>query len=306
MICGEIKDEQNRIDLKEEVSSRRHVMHKTTGSRHGPISRLISPSDLGQTLKPFVFLDDFSIPSIGGFKGFGWHPHSGIATVTVLLKGQIWFEETTAKGIIETGGVEYFQAGHGAWHQGGPDVANSPADIKGYQLWVSLPESLENAPPLSKYLNRNEIPTVDGGKVRLILGSYNGASSSIPLEGLNYLDISLESGERWVYETPTQHNVAFLTVSQGDLRTVYEGGAQDDKGEQVKEGELVVFSEGNGNITVEAGRNGPVRFILGSAERHPHDLVCGRYSVHTSSSALVKGESQINLVGKQLKEKGLI
>ena len=54
----------------------RRIVHKTTGSKHGPINRLISPSDLGQVLKPFVFLDAFQTPAgvTGAFKGFGWHP----------------------------------------------------------------------------------------------------------------------------------------------------------------------------------------------------------------------------------------
>ena len=86
----------------------RTVTLKTEGNKHGPITRLVSPGDIGQLIKPFIFLDHFSMPSgPGGFKGFGWHPHSGIATVTVLLEGSIWYEETTSKGEIEAGGVEY-------------------------------------------------------------------------------------------------------------------------------------------------------------------------------------------------------
>ena len=56
----------------------RTIIHRTIGNKHGPITRLVSPGDLGQTLKPFIFLDAFATPANSGFKGFGWHPHSGI------------------------------------------------------------------------------------------------------------------------------------------------------------------------------------------------------------------------------------
>ncbi len=69
----------------------REIVYRTRGHTHGPITRLMSPSDLGEILKPFVFLD------LAGFDGrfapmpmgFGWHPHSGIATVTVMLEGAV-------------------------------------------------------------------------------------------------------------------------------------------------------------------------------------------------------------------------
>ncbi len=37
----------------------RRIVHRTRGQRQGPITRLMSPSDLGNVLKPFVFLDLF-------------------------------------------------------------------------------------------------------------------------------------------------------------------------------------------------------------------------------------------------------
>ena len=75
----------------------REIVYRTRGHTHGPITRLMSPSDLGELLKPFVFLDLFvmdgkmALPPIE----MGWHPHSGIATVTVMLEGAVRYAETT-------------------------------------------------------------------------------------------------------------------------------------------------------------------------------------------------------------------
>jgi hypothetical protein len=58
----------------------------------------MSPSDLSQSLKPFVFLDLFDDEETS-FPGFGWHPHSGIATLTYLWEGSVRYEDTTVAGL---------------------------------------------------------------------------------------------------------------------------------------------------------------------------------------------------------------
>ena len=63
----------------------RGVVHRTRGHRHGPVTRLMSPSDLGELLRPFVFLDHFDTAG-GSPSGFGLHPHSGIATVSITVR----------------------------------------------------------------------------------------------------------------------------------------------------------------------------------------------------------------------------
>jgi redox-sensitive bicupin YhaK (pirin superfamily) len=83
----------------------RRVVHRTRGRSNGPITRLVSPSDVGQLIKPFVFLDYFDIDP-KHMPAIGFHPHSGIATLTLLLEGKIYYEETSGtKGIIDPRGV---------------------------------------------------------------------------------------------------------------------------------------------------------------------------------------------------------
>ena len=75
----------------------RRIVHTTSGRRHGPITRLVSPSDIGELIKPFVFLDHAEVaPRPEPL--FGIHPHSGIATLTVVLRGGMVYEDTTGKG----------------------------------------------------------------------------------------------------------------------------------------------------------------------------------------------------------------
>src|SRR5205085_9985312 len=108
----------------------RKIVRRTRGNRHGPITRLMSPGDLGQWLKPFVFLDLFDMDT-ASFPGFGLHPHSGIATVTYLFEGSVRYEDPTgAAGVLPAGVVEWFKAGHGALH--GEACRDSP-HYRGFQ-----------------------------------------------------------------------------------------------------------------------------------------------------------------------------
>jgi redox-sensitive bicupin YhaK (pirin superfamily) len=266
----------------------RPIVLRTRGQRHGPITRLVSPSDIGEFIKPFVFLDLFDI-SAATAPLFGWHPHSGIATLTVIHEGAIEYQETTGvKGILSSGGIEWMRAGGGVWHTGA-----ALQQAKGFQLWIALPEALENAPSQSHYLSADQVPNEN--PARVILGSYGRAKSTIAARArINYLDVQLAAGECWTYQPPLDHEVVWLAVSEGTIRTP----------EPVSAGEFVAFEESNGALSIQADRAS--RFVLGSAAKHPHDLVLGRYSVHTTQAALVAGESEIQRIGDQLMAAGLL
>jgi redox-sensitive bicupin YhaK (pirin superfamily) len=266
----------------------RPIVLRTRGSRHGAITRLVSPSDIGEIIKPFVFLDLFDI-SAAAAPNFGWHPHSGIATLTVLHEGAIEYQETTGvKGILSRGGTEWMRAGGGVWHTG---AASQHA--KGFQLWIALPEELENSPSQSHYLAADQVP--EEAPARVILGSYGRAKSAIASPArINYLDVQLAAGERWTYQPPLDHEVAWLAVSEGSISTP----------EPVSAGEFVAFEESSEALVIHA--ESATRFVLGSAAKHPHELVLGHYSVHTSRAALVAGESQIQRIGNQLVAAGLL
>lgn len=266
----------------------RAIVHRTRGQRHGPVTRLMSPSDLGQYLKPFVFLDLFDADA-SAFKGFGLHPHSGIATLSWSLQGDLAFEDTSGRqGVLAEGGVEWMQAGGGAWHSGG---AGSSDRLRGFQLWVALPPALELAPAFSQYLAPDEIP--QDGPAGVLLGQYGSARSAIQATApINYLAVRLQAGERWRYQPPAGHTVAWAAVAEGDLQAP----------EQLRQGELALFDASEAAIDFEAETD--CSFVLGSAEPHAHDLVLGHYSVHTSPAALQIGQAGIQQIGQRLRSEG--
>ena len=256
-------------------SSSRPIAYRTQGHRQGPITRLMSPGDLGALVKPFVFLDYFEMAA-GPAHGLPVHPHSGIATHTTLFEGGISYADSTGKsGVLASRSVEWMQAGGGVWHGGGPTGGEA---VRGFQLWVALPPTLELADAHSEYLDGAAIPRDE--HVRLLLGSYGALTSPLPYEEpVTYLHVELRDGERWTYEPPAHHDIAWLAVATGGLRV---DGA-------LLQRELAVFAEGSAPIEMIA--QGDVELVIGSAAKHPFPLVTGSYSVHTSRAALARGEA---------------
>src|SRR5258708_32438701 len=94
----------------------RRIVQTTSGRRHGPINRLVSPSDIGELIKPFVFLDHAEVAPRPGNPLMGIHPHSGIATLPVVLRGGMVYEDTTGKtGSVPTGGRAWVKAAKRLW-----------------------------------------------------------------------------------------------------------------------------------------------------------------------------------------------
>lgn len=269
--------------------SPRALIHRTRGQSGGPITRLVSPSDRrADLIKPFVFLDRFDFE--GGDAPplqTGWHPHSGLATVTVVMDGTVRYAETTgATGVLPAGSVEWMRAGGGVWHTGSVE----PGIVRGFQLWVALPPELENAASESHYLMSQQLAT--DGPARVILGHYQGASSPIAAPPMTYLSVSLRDGEAWTFAPPAGHEVAWVAIMDGALRTPAP----------IQAGELAIFEPAETKIHFVA--EGATRFVLGAAPPHPHELFLGSYSVHTSHEALARGEAEIRRIGRSLRAEG--
>lgn len=267
----------------------RRITQRTRGQTHGPITRLMSPSDLGQMLKPYVFLDLFDLNLHDPRAGVPIHPHSGLATITVITEGDLRFEDARdGTGHIGFGGFEWMRAGSGVWHGKELSGGTTPR-AKGFQLWVALRSDLEHGVVDSQYVEAKHVPTA--GPAHVILGSYEGAHSPARApEGVTYLLVRLPRGARWTFTPPTDESLAWLAVSSGDL--VGETSASG--------GEMVIFEPGAQAINLEASSSSDAIFVIGSAAPHPHELHLGNYSIHTSADSLAKGEANIERLRRLL------
>jgi redox-sensitive bicupin YhaK (pirin superfamily) len=190
---------------------------------------------------------------------------------------------------VRAGGVEWMRAGKGVWHSGG---AGEPGWTRGFQLWVALPAHLELGASESLYQSAADIP--QAGPARVLLGSYDGAASAIEApSSINYLAIRLKAGETWRYAPPQDHAVLWVALGKGAIEASREA---------LDHGEIVVFEPGADPVEFKALTD--TEFMIGSAARHPHDLVLGYYSVHTSAEALQAGEARIDEIRDSLVAEG--
>lgn len=127
----------------------------------------------------------------------------------------------------------------------------------------------------------------------MLLGQYGAATSEIQAPSpMNYLSVQLKAGERWQYQPPQGHTVGWVALSAGGLLAP----------EMLRAGELAVFEASDQVIDFHAEAD--TEFVLGSAVKHPHDLVLGNYSVHTNRDALREGEANIQRIAMRLRSEG--
>jgi redox-sensitive bicupin YhaK (pirin superfamily) len=264
--------------------SGRGIVSVERGHKSGPITRLIDPDLLGRSLKPFVFLDHLDAVVSANF-GFGMHPHSGIATLTYHLRGDVNYQDSSGKkGLLRAQGVEWMVSGAGVWHQG--RIAENGA-IEGFQLWVALDPTLEEGDAHSMYIAPEDVAV--NGNIRILLGEWKGKVSKIPPPAaIDLLHVSLEAGESWVYPAHELRQQAWAFAFSGQILV----------DEMPFSKRLVVFDSTARNIRISARE--ATQFIFAAAERHPYDLVVGAHSVHTSHAALERSEERIRELGASL------
>lgn len=269
---------------------KRVIKYKTKGKNLGYITSFVKPGHLAEEIKPFIFLNDLNAPANTPKGLFSWHPHSGIATVSVLLQGELWAEETTGQRYnLKEGSLEVMVSGGGVWHTG--DLYDY--ETKGYQIWVALPPELEEIEAVSYYLQKEDIPSVEN--TRVLLGSYKDARSKVrQLHNLSLLDVQIEKGASWTFTPPEKHDVLWVAVYEGEL----------DANSILSKGEVIIYEESNLPVNFKA--NTKSRIIVGSAVKSKDAIIASRSSVHTNEAALKRSQERIQNKYEELKKEGIV
>ena len=127
-----------------------------------------------QDFDPFLMLDGFDSTNPQDYiKGFPWHPHRGIETVTYLVSGTMAHEDSLGnKGVIRSMGCKWMTAGSGILHKEMPQPSER---LLGCQLWVNLPATKKMVPPTYRDISLTDILVVaDKATVRILSGCYQG------------------------------------------------------------------------------------------------------------------------------------
>ena len=134
------------------------------------------------------------------WRGFPWHPHRGIETITYVLAGSVEHGDSLGnKGQMTAGDVQWMTAGSGILHQEMPK-GDSHGRMHGFQLWANLPSSLKMTDPRYQDIPSSAIPEVtenDGTKARIICGEFwESAGRWRAWPPTRYVDISVPPGKR--------------------------------------------------------------------------------------------------------------
>ena len=205
---------------------------------------------------PFLMLDDFRSDTPAHYlKGFPWHPHRGIETITYVTKGDVEHGDSLGNsGVISSGDVQWMTAGSGIIHQEMPKGDENGA-MHGFQLWANLPAAQKMMAPRYRDITADRIPTVElenGVMVKVIAGTLGGAQG--PMDDIvidpEYLDCTVPAGITFVHQTDPAYT-AFIYVIGGN-------GSTD--GQAIENGELVLFEQGE-QLAVSAADE-TLRFLL--------------------------------------------
>lgn len=206
---------------------------------------------------PFLMLDSFDSENPEDYiKGFPFHPHRGIETITYLVKGEIEHQDSLGnKGTIRSGQSQWMTAGSGIMHQEMPQACER---MLGLQLWLNLPAAEKMDQPVYFDITEDMVAEVktDSGVVRVLAGEFEGKKGAQPhhIQATIY-DVFVEAGKQITLPTKAEDNVfVFLIEGAGVIeeRTIAEKTA-------------VLFGEGD-EITVAATQEAPLRFIYCSGK----------------------------------------
>jgi redox-sensitive bicupin YhaK (pirin superfamily) len=216
-----------------------------------------------------------SVRTIPSIKGFPWHPHRGIETITYVLKGDVEHGDSMGnKGVISSGDTQWMTAGSGIIHQEMPK-GDAAGFMEGFQLWANLPRSQKMMAPRYRDVKREQVPEVElenGAKIKIICGTVDGREG--PVRDIvidpEYLDVTVPSKSELIHKTKRGHTVfAYVIGGKGLFCNEKDPYAYDVGGVNyfdmqrepfVRNGMLVLFGDGD-DVTVTT-QGDAVRFLL--------------------------------------------
>lgn len=176
-----------------------------------------------ETYDPILMLDSFDSTNPEEYTaGFPMHPHRGIETISLVVKGNMVHKDSLGNedGITD-GEVQWMTAGSGILHE---EKLPASDRMLGVQLWLNMPQKYKMAPPEYHSIKKEEIKEIpiDGGILRLISGQYKEhkgfMGKYLPMD---YYHIILNANNKFNIETENDKSVLVFLLS-GDAKVAGE------------------------------------------------------------------------------------
>jgi redox-sensitive bicupin YhaK (pirin superfamily) len=254
-------------------------------------------NDQVSVFDPFLLLDHFGSEDPKDYiKGFPWHPHRGIETVTYIWEGEVEHGDSIGNsGVIRSGDVQWMTAGSGIIHQEMPRKYNGL--MRGFQLWVNLPAKKKMIAPKYRGIEKAQIPTVEKGglTVKVLAGKVDGTVGPVQdlVVDIEYLDVELGAGKAFERVTLKNHKV-FAYVVTGSISIL---------GKVVAPGHCALFGESDSvRIWTEEG----ARFLFVTGDPLGEPVAWGGPIVMNTQAELARAFEELDegtfiKVGKPVK-----
>ncbi len=214
-------------------------------------------------LDPFLLMDDFGSDNPDDYiKGFPWHPHRGIETISYMLDGEIEHGDSMGNsGVIRAGGIQWMTAGSGIIHQEMPHGAPA-GKMHGFQLWANLPAANKMMHPRYQDIVAEQVPVValdNGVTIKVLCGEVNGVKG--PVKDIvidpQYLDVTIPAGVTYTHPTQAGYTVfAYIIAGSGAFEPAQSGKSPAVPGIET----VVIYGDGD-QVEIKAGVDG-ARFLL--------------------------------------------
>jgi hypothetical protein len=226
------------------------------------------PSARTRMVGPFIFFDHFGPAEFRAGNGLDVrpHPHIGLATVTYLFDGEIMHRDSLGTAVaIRPGEVNWMTAGRGIVHseRTRPERRVDHEPIHGLQMWVALPAAKEEMEAGFAHHEPAEFPIVkDTGKnVRVVVGSFYGASSPVPtVHETVFGDVHLKTGSRLPLDVGHEERAIYVI-----------DGTVDISGDKFEAGRLLVFKPGD-TVTIAAATDAHFVIVGGAPMDGPRHI----------------------------------
>jgi len=244
--------------------------------------------DDGKDFDPFLMLDAFDSTEPDDYvRGFPWHPHRGIETITYLLRGTIEHGDSLGnKGTIMDGDCQWMTAGSGIIHQEMPAIS---AHLLGVQLWLNLPASDKMTQPKYNGLQRQAIPVIKDGdaEIHILSGNYKGTAGAFEGDYVkaDYFDVHLIADAEWSVETDPNHTL-FIYIIKGS------GLFDQNFNRKIPEKNAVLFGPGT-HFRVKASSEG-IRFLLLSGKPLKEPIAWGGPIVMNTQEELEQAFTELS------------
>jgi redox-sensitive bicupin YhaK (pirin superfamily) len=207
---------------------------------------------------PFLMLDDFHSENPDDYiRGFPWHPHRGIETITYMFHGEIKHQDSMKNGgTIHGGDIQWMTAGSGIIHSEMPQQTEKL--LWGIQIWANLPAKNKMMDPRYRDIKKDQIKPVEiqkGISAKVICGQLDGVKGPVQdiITNPQYFDLTLAPNIKYNLSVPRGINAFAYTL---------EGHAffHPDSKESIGPEHAVLYEQGD-EIVIETKKE-PSHFLL--------------------------------------------